>query len=217
MDRRDTTTDSRFTEDQNKRLTAEELLQSAVDDSAIQEKAAQQQSEDARVQMQQAYAIAERMQLRKKMLKQRTALLKKQGVTTIARTAAKNVFRAGLIPLLIVYLIQLVLALITLTALFGQGVLDTYVQGIISLDTLKDTASIAMGINMILSIALFLILYVILRVSGIDPFKTSGHFIFTVVCFGLNLFPITNLLPWFLIWSGYFLLSSMVKNAKGVT
>lgn len=131
---------------------------------------------------------------------------------TSARLLSPFGFWVGIGAVCTAYLWQLMFGIIALAGLFAafniqyfeeETLVGRFVGTFIDLNSFIPGEYIglgALGINMLISFAIFIAFTGIYFLKGFNPFGTPLLFVFAAVCLALNIFPVTNLFPWLLLW-----------------
>ncbi len=142
-----------------------------------------------------------------------------------ARVLTKTALRFTISILILGYLLQLLFALIALLGFgFHGGLVYAKEQTILGKaigifwdfeKTLPfERVGLAFwGLGVLLTFAFFIVYLFLFRIFGIDPFRTALAFFLCAALLALNLFPITNLFPWLLLWVCYVLFSKQEDSS----
>ncbi len=166
-----------------------------------------------------ALRVAKNEYVRRNLKRSLTKKMKPAGVVT------KTAFRFTISIILFAYVIQLVCALGSLVGFGLHGVVlhvrhETWYGKLLGkMFDFQDwlffePLGYALWIVVVvMTLVLFICYMFVFYLFEIDPLATTMTTFVTAVCLALNIFPVTNLFPWLVIWVCYILFS---KNTKAV-
>lgn len=124
-----------------------------------------------------------------------------------------------------VYVFQLLFAIVSLVGFGLQALVEDYkansfwgkvIGFVVDFDKYFPGSSIGVAfwvLSMILVVASFLAYFLWYEFTGIRVFGTSISMLVTIVCFSLGLLPVTNLIPWVVVWVAYINTSTLFSTA----